>query len=73
MDKERVSVKALLLEVEGTNQRRAKKKWKEMLKCDMIARGLQRLGAQNRERLRPGYKNCLIPACGEHLLAELQK
>ena len=35
----------------------------------MIARGLQRLDAQERESLPLGCKNCLIPECGKHLWA----
>ena len=31
---------------------RPKKRWKQVLKCDMTARGLQRLDAQDRERWR---------------------
>ena len=46
MDEERGPVKALLLEVNGTKNGRPKKRWKEVLKCDMTARGLQRLDAQ---------------------------
>ena len=34
----------------------------------MIARGLQRLDAQDRERWRLDCKNRLSPACGDHLL-----
>ena len=47
MDKERGPVKALLLEVDGTKNGRPKKRWKEVLECDMTARGLQRLDAQD--------------------------
>ena len=50
MDEERGPVKALLLEVDGTKKGRLKKRWKEVLECDMTARGLQRLDAQDRER-----------------------
>ena len=50
MDEERGPVKALLLEVDGTKKGRPKKRWKEVLECDMTARGLQRLDAQDRER-----------------------
>ena len=49
MDEERGLVKALLLEVDETKKGRPKKRWKEVLKCDMIARGLQRLDAQDRK------------------------
>ena len=68
MDEERGPVKALLLEVEGTKKGRPKKRWKEVLECEMTARGLQRLDAQDRERWRLGCKNQLTPACGEPLL-----
>ena len=68
MDEERDPVKTLLLEVDGTKKRRPKKRWKEVLECDMTARGLQRLDAQDRERWRLGCKNQLTPACGEPLL-----
>ena len=68
MDEERGPVKALLLEVDGTKKGRPKKRWKEVLECDMTARGLQRLDAQDRERRRLGCKNQLTPACGEPLL-----
>ena len=68
MDEERGPVKALLLEVDGTKKGRPKKRWKEVLECDMTARGLQRLDAQDRERWRLGCKNQLTPACGEPLL-----
>ena len=49
MDEERGPVKALLLEVDGTKKGRQKKRWKEVLECDMTARGLQRLDAQDHE------------------------
>ena len=68
MNEERGPVKALLLEVDGTKKGRPKKRWKEVLECDMTARGLQRLDAQDRERWRLGCKNQLTPACGEPLL-----
>ena len=69
MDEERGPVKALLLKVDGTKKGRPKKRWKEVLECDMTARGLQRLDAQDRERWRLGCKNQLTPACGEPLLS----
>ena len=62
MDEERITIKTLHLQVEGTKKRRPKQRWKEVLKCDMIARGLQRLDEQDRERWRLGCKN------REHLL-----
>ena len=68
MDEERGPVKALLLEVDVTKKGRPKKRWKEILECDMTARGLQRLDAQDCERWRLCCKNQLIPACGEPLL-----
>ena len=40
----------------------------EVLECDMIARGLPRLDAQDHERWQLGFKNRLTPACGKHLL-----
>ena len=64
MDEERGPVKALLLEVNGTKKGRPKKRWKEVVECDMTARGLQRLDAQDRERWRLGCKNQLPPASG---------
>ena len=63
-DEERGPVKALLLEADGTKKGRPKKRWKEVLECDMTARGLQRLDAQDRERWKLGCKNQLTPACG---------
>ena len=68
MDEERGPVKALLLEVDGTKKGRPKKRWKEVLECDMTARGLQRLDAQDRERWQLGCKNQLTLACGDRLL-----
>ena len=68
IDEERGPVQALLLEVDGTKKGRPKKRWKEVLECDMIVRGLQRFDAQNRKRRRLGCKKKLTPACGEHLL-----
>ena len=68
MDEERGPVKALHLKVDETKKGRPKKRWKEVLKRDMIARGLQRLNAQDRERWRVGCKRRLTPACEEHLL-----
>ena len=68
MDEKKGPVTALILEVEGTKKGRPKKRWKEVLKCDMTARGLQRLHAQDRERWRLGCKNQLTPACMEPLL-----
>ena len=59
MDEKKGSVKALHLEVKRT-KKKTKKRWKEVLECDMIARGLQRLDAQDRESLQLGCKNCLI-------------
>ena len=50
MNEKRGSVKPLHLEVERT-KKRPKKRLKEVLECDMIARGLQRLDAQDRESL----------------------
>ena len=44
MDEERGPVKAPLLEVDGPKKGRPKKR--EVLKCDMTARGLQRLDAK---------------------------
>ena len=64
---ERGPVKALLLEVDGTKKGRLKKRWKEVLECDMTARGLQSLDAQDRERWRQGCKNHLTPASRESL------
>ena len=49
MDEEKSPVKALLLEVDGTKKGRPKMRWKEVLECDMTARGLQRLDAQDLE------------------------
>ena len=69
MDEERGLVKALLLEVDRTKKGRPKKRWKEVLECDMTARGLQRLDAQDRERWQLGCKNQPTPACGEPLLS----
>ena len=65
MDEESCPVKALFLEVDGIKKGRSKKRWKEVLECDMTARGLQRLDAQDRERWRLGCKNQPTPACGE--------
>ena len=59
MDEERGPVKALLSEVEGTKKERPKKRWKEVLECDMTARCLQRLDAQDCERWQLGCKNQL--------------
>ena len=50
MDEERGSVKELLLEVNGTKKGKPKKWWKEVLKCGITARGLQKLDAQDCER-----------------------
>ena len=49
IDEERGPVKALLLEVDGIKKGRPKKRLKEVLKCDVTARGLQRLDAQDRK------------------------
>ena len=67
-DEERSPVKALHLEVDGTKTGRPKKRWKEVLKWDVIARSLQRLYAKDREIWRLGSKNRRTPACAEHLL-----
>ena len=56
MDEERDPVKVLLLKVDGTKKGRPKKRWREVLECDMTARGLQRLDAQDRERWRLAAK-----------------
>ena len=50
MDEGRGPVKALLLKVDWTKKGRPKKRWREVLECDMTARGLQRLDAQDRKR-----------------------
>ena len=71
MDEEGGQVKALHLEADGSKEGRPKKRWKEVLECDMIARGLQRLNAQDRERWRPVCENRMTPtctSCREHLL-----
>ena len=68
MDEELGPGKALHIEVDGTKKRRPKKRWKEVMECDIIARGLQRLEAQNRERWGLSCENWLTPECGEHLL-----
>ena len=39
MDEKRGPVKALHLEADGTKNEKPKKRWKEVLECDMIARG----------------------------------
>ena len=44
-DKERGPVKALPLEVDWTKKGRPRKRWKEVLECDLISIGLQRLDA----------------------------
>ena len=62
MDEERGPVKALLLEVDRTKNGGLKKRWEKVLECDMTARGLQRLDAQDHERWRLGCKNQLTPA-----------
>ena len=59
-------VKALDLEVDGS--KKEQRDGKEVLKYDMIARGLQRLNAQDRERWQPCCKNRLPHACGENLM-----
>ena len=56
IDEERGPVKAQLFEVDGTKKGRPKKRWKEVLECDMTARGLQRLDAQDRKRWQLGCK-----------------
>ena len=68
MNEGRGPVKALLLKVDGTKKGSPKKRWREVLECDMTARGLQRLDAQDRGRLRLGCNIQLTPACGEPLL-----
>ena len=67
-DEERGPVKVLHLEVDRTKKVRPKKRRKEVLECDVIARGLQRLDTQDRERWRLGSKNRLTHTCGERLL-----
>ena len=49
----------------GQKKGRSKKRWKEILECDMTAKGLQRLDAQDREKWRLGCKNQQTPAWGE--------
>ena len=73
MDEERGPAKALLLEVDRTKNGRPKKMWKEVLECDMTARGLQKLDAEDRERWQLGFKNQLIPACREPLLGSISR
>ena len=79
MDEERGPVKALLLEGRSWDKKRKTKKeeverkeevdgTKEVLECDMTARGLQRLDALDCERWQLGCKNQLTPPCGEPLL-----
>ena len=69
MDGKRSLVKAIHLEVDGTKKGEPKKRWKEVQECDMIARSLQRLDVQDRERWQLGCENRLTPACEEHLLS----
>ena len=73
MDEEGGPVKALLLEVDGTKKGKPRKRWKEVLECDMTARGLQRLDTQDRGRWQLGCKNQLTPACGKPLLGSRSK
>ena len=66
--RKRIPVKELHLEVDRTKKEGPRKRWKKVLECDVIARGLQKLDAQDRERWRLGCKNRMTPACREHLL-----
>ena len=50
IDEERGPVMALHLEVDRSKKGCPKKRWKDVLECDMITRGLQKLDAQDRER-----------------------
>ena len=51
LDEENSPIKALHLQVNRSKKRRSKNRWKEVLECDVIARGLQRLDGQDRQRL----------------------
>ena len=47
----------------GRQEKGRQKKRKEVLKCNLIARGLQKLNAKHCKRWWLGYKNWLTPAC----------
>ena len=57
----------------GQKKRRPKKRWKEVLECNMITRDSKMLDAQDRERWRLSCKNWLTPAGGEHQLGSRNK
>ena len=54
-------------------QRKIEKEMEEMLESDMIARGLQRLDAHDRERWPLGCKTQANPSVCEHLLGSRNK
>ena len=49
-------------------KRKPKKRWEEVLELDMIARGLQRLDAQDCALWRLNCKTRLTPTCWKNLL-----
>ena len=65
-------VKKLHLEADGTKKEGQKRDGK-VLKCDIIARGLQRLEAHDCKRWQLDCKNRLTAAYGEHLLGYKNK
>ena len=60
MDDERAAVQAKKFVVEGSEKGRFKKRWKEVVKKDMLVRGLRRTKAQDCSLQRLGHRNQLI-------------
>ena len=56
MGDERGQLQALRLQANGSKKRKTEKKMEKIAGICMIARSLQRLDVQNRERWRPGCK-----------------
>ena len=70
-DKEREPVKALHFKLNDAKKGMPKKRWKKVVKRDVIARGLQRMNTQDCTRSRLCCKNRLTCLAGEP--TELQK
>ena len=66
MDDERTPVKAKQLVVDCSKRGRPKKRWKDLIVKNMLARGLKRSSAQDRAVWRVGCENSHTPACQEN-------
>ena len=60
--------KTLHFQIHGSNKKRPKKRWIEVLEKDMRERGLKRIDAQDRDFRKLGCNNQLTFACRDDSL-----